>query len=195
MVLGLTGKYCSGKNTVAEFFCSEGWYVIDVDQLGHKALGIKAVEITDAFGISILDEKGVIDRKKLGKRVFGNKKSLRILESCIHPEMVRLCKREIESCGRTNVVINAAILYKMGLNKLCDAIVWVKAPFVERLRRSLNRDSHTVFQSIRRMAAQRKLEAKYYSKDVDSYTILNTSSREDMKTEVLRVITALGEGK
>ncbi len=195
MVLGITGKYCSGKNTVSRIFVSHGWYEIDVDRLGYRALKEKTVEVVSLFGKDILDNNGEIDRKKLGDIVFNSRKALAALESIIHPVMVDLCKKEIQECGNCSIVINAAILHKMGLNRLCDAVLWVESPFLRRMGRALVRDSHSVCHILKRMAAQRKLDAKYYHEVVDSYTIWNGSSVHILETDVVKIITALGERK
>jgi dephospho-CoA kinase len=39
-----------------------------------------------------------------------------------------------------NAIINAAILFGMGLHKLCDFVICVKAPFPVRFIRALKRD-------------------------------------------------------
>ncbi len=196
MILGITGKCCSGKNAAASVFVSLGWKEIDVDLLGHKALEIKKGEVISAFGPDIENPDGSIDRKKLGKIVFGSRKKLKILENILHPEMVRLCREEIAGFPEnSDIVINAAILHRMGLHELCDAVLWIKAPFIKRLKRALKRDRHSLFHILKRMLSQSELDAKYYLKDVDSYTIWNTSSMSDLESEVMRLIEALGEKK
>ncbi len=195
MILGITGKYCSGKSTVARIFVAHGWYEIDVDRLGYAALDKRAAAVTTRFGREVVDDSGTVDRRKLGDIVFKDKEALEDLESIIHPEMVRLCEKEIRECGRDSIIINAAILHKMGLDRLCDAILWVESPFLRRLGRAFRRDSRSICHVLKRMNAQRKLDAKYYSKDVDRYTIWNGSSVRELEPAVLNLITAMGEKK
>mgnify|MGYP001183749579 FL=1 len=45
MIVGITGKYCSGKNAVAAEFERRGYFHIEVDKLGHAALDLKKDEI------------------------------------------------------------------------------------------------------------------------------------------------------
>ncbi len=193
MIAGITGKYCSGKNTVCDLFVKRGWVEIDVDRLGHEALEIKSQEVIAVFGREITDSGGKIDRKKLAGRVFGSKKALRDLESILHPQMVEMCRNRIKELEGRNVIINAAVLHRMGLNKLCGAVIWVKSPFIERLRRSMKRDNHSLLHSLKRMLTQKELDAKYWSEDVDSYTIWNNSSIAELEAEVARLSLALGE--
>ena len=96
MVIGIFGKSGCGKSTVCEYLRKKGFYVIDADKLGHKILkkgeeGYK--KVVDAFGDSFLDENLEIDRKKLGKYIFENKKA-DILSSISHPIIDRDLRQE-----------------------------------------------------------------------------------------------------
>ena len=143
MIIGLTGKSCSGKDYVAHLF-GEEFVVIDEDKLGHVALDNNREKLVSAFGDSIITD-GKVDRKKLGPIVFSDKKKLEKLNSISHPWMVaetlRLC-REAESEGKI-AVINAAILEKMGFVPYCNEVVLVSSPYSERLKRAVMRDKIT----------------------------------------------------
>ena len=184
MVLGLTGKYCSGKNLAAEFFVSRGWYALDIDKFGHSALDTMHSSIVAAFGQGILSEDNSIDRKKLGTVVFGCKKKLAVLESIIHPEMVSQCKLEIQNNSHRNILINAAVLHHMGLNNLCDSVLWIKSGFLSRYKRAITRDKLSFFQIIKRIYLQRKLDAKYWVEDVDIHIIQNRKTRYSLEAEL-----------
>ncbi len=123
MIVGLTGKYCSGKNMAARVFADRGWDELDIDKFGHDALIDKSEEVIKIFGSGILSTNGGIDRKKLGAIVFGSRKQLLKLESLIHPAMVDRCRIYIEKNNSRNILINAAILHHMGLNNLCNSIL------------------------------------------------------------------------
>jgi len=184
VVLGLTGKYCSGKNLAAELFDFRGWYALDIDKFGHSALDTMSSGILDAFGQGILSEDNCIDRKKLGAVVFGNAKKLAVLESIIHPEMVYQCKKEIQKNRHRNILINAAILHHMGLNQLCDSVLWIKSGFFSRYKRAVSRDKLSFFQIMKRIYSQRKLDAKYWVEDVDIHIIQNRKTRISLEAEL-----------
>lgn len=191
MVLGLTGKYCSGKNVVAGYFISRDWYELDVDRFGHDALETMTSEVVKAFGTDILSNQEKIDRKKLGDLVFSSKKRLLILESIIHPEMIDHCRKEIKNNSHKNILINAAILHHMKLNQLCDSVLWVKSSFIARFKRGLKRDKLSKLSILKRMYGQRKLDAKYWVEDVDIHSIENNGSRNKLETEVNSLIDKL----
>ncbi|MDA8411300.1 MAG: dephospho-CoA kinase, partial [Treponema sp.] len=93
ILIGLTGGYCAGKNTVAEMLERRGWTSIDVDRLGHQALEIARDEVVgrfdaetrERFGRGLIDAEGRLDRKLLGAIVFSDPRKLAAHEAIIHP--------------------------------------------------------------------------------------------------------------
>ena len=136
MVIGVAGKLGSGKSAVAGLLADAGWRVIDVDLLGHRALVTERDRIVDAFGRGVLDADGRIDRRRLGPLVFGSADARRRLDAIVHPVMVSSVRTLVES-DPGGVVIDAALLYPMGLDTLCDLVLWVRAPVLLRLYRAL----------------------------------------------------------
>jgi dephospho-CoA kinase len=193
VVLGLTGKYCSGKNMAGRVFTDRGWYELDVDRFGHDALTEKTAQVVRVFGEVVLSVDGSIDRKRLGSIVFNNKAYLRRLESIIHPEMADRCKQEINSNKNRNILINAAILHHMGLNGLCDSVLWVESDLFTRISRARARDSISLIQILKRIYGQRKLDAKYWVEDVDIHIIRNMGTRVSLETEINTLIDMFEE--
>ena len=137
MIIGLTGKSCAGKDEVASILSSFGYYVIDEDKLGHEALRANRDSLISEFGEGILSY-GEVDMKKLGSIVFSDPLKLKKLEAISHPWMINETKRlarEAEKKGLI-VVINAAILARLSLDKISDAIIFVDAPFSIRAKRA-----------------------------------------------------------
>ncbi len=193
MVLGLTGKYCSGKNMAGRVFTDRGWYELDVDRFGHDALVKMRIDIVKVFGQGILYKDGSIDRKKLGSIVFNNRTSLSRLESIIHPEMVDRCKQEIKNNKDKNILINAAILHRMGLNGLCNSVLWIESNLFIRIKRAKGRDKIPLLQILKRIYGQRKLDAKYWVEDVDIHIIQNMKTRAGLEMKVNTLIDMFEE--
>ena len=123
MVIGLTGKYCSGKNAAESIMTEYGYPSIDVDKLGHLALAGEIEKIEKAFGAGVItqDADGVksVDRRALGAIVFSDPAGLKRLESISHPWMKAETARLVEvqkASGAKHIIINAAILYHMKLD-------------------------------------------------------------------------------
>ena len=136
MVVGVAGKLGSGKSSVAKLLAEAGWRVVDVDLLGHRALITERDRIVAAFGRGVLDPEGRIDRRRLGPLVFGNVDARRRLDAIVHPVMVRSVKALVEA-DPSPTAIDAALLNPMGLDALCDLVLWVHAPVLLRLYRAL----------------------------------------------------------
>ena len=184
MIIGLTGKSCSGKDYVASLM-GEEFLIIDEDHLGHVALDVNKDKLVKAFGEEILTE-GKVDRKKLGPVVFSDKTKLEILNSISHPWMVnetlRIC-REAEKNGKIPV-INAAILEKMGFVPYCNEVVLVSSPYSERLKRALLRDKITPEAFEKRSESQSEIGTTLSKKGVNVTTILNDGDKESLSRQV-----------
>lgn len=187
MIIGITGKYCAGKNTVAQILVSSGFTEIDVDKIGHELLKEKQQIIINLFGENILGSNGNIDRKKLGKIVFANKKQRIKLEQLLHPLMNRRIEAIIKK-NPGNYTINAALLFKMGLNMLCDFIIFVKAPFFIRLKRARERDNLSTIDAIKRFFAQHKISPKLKDVSVDIYYESNVGPISRLKKRVVKIL-------
>ena len=184
MIIGLTGKSCSGKDYVARLF-GEEFVVIDEDNLGHVALDNNREKLVAAFGDSIITD-GKVDRKKLGPIVFSDKEKLEKLNSISHPWMVaetlRLC-REAESEGKI-AVINAAILEKMGFVPYCNEVVLVSSPYSERLKRAVMRDKITPEAFEKRDENQKDIGSTISNGGVKVTNIINDGDKESLSRQV-----------
>ena len=184
MIIGLTGKSCSGKDYVAHLF-GEEFVVIDEDNLGHVALDNNRENLVAAFGDSIITD-GKVDRKKLGPIVFSDKEKLEKLNSISHPWMVaetlRLC-REAESEGKI-AVINAAILEKMGFVPYCNEVVLVSSPYSERLKRAVMRDKITPEAFEKRDENQKDIGSTLSNGGVKVTNIINDGDKESLSRQV-----------
>ena len=194
MVIGLSGKYCSGKNSAAALLEDKGIPSIDVDRLGHAALEANAEKIIAEFGGSVAGPDGSVDRKALGNIVFSDPESLKRLEAVSHPWMAeetsRLVNRYLSS-GSRHVVINAAVLYRMGLHSLCDCVIWIDAPLFLRILRGLNRDPLNLPSVLKRILAQRQLKPQPLAESVDIYRVGNRSGIEALRTELEKVLVQI----
>lgn len=192
MTVGICGKYCSGKNEAARVFAARGYRIIDVDGLGHEAHEGRKEELTAAFGEGILAPDGSVSRGRLGRLVFGDRRKLRLLEEIVHPYMVERVKQILsETSGPA--VINAALLFPMGLHTLCDRIIVVRAPLPARIRRALERDKLGLPAVLRRIWAQRKLIPQSYLLPADTIIVENSGTRKDFGNTVSDLASRLSD--
>lgn len=186
MIIGLTGKSCAGKDTVASMLPADRFSVIDVDALGHVALEANRERLREAFGDSIFRPDGTVDRKVLGPIVFSDPSKLETLDSITHPwmkeEALRLA-REAEDDGRI-AVINAALLESMGFVPSCDEVVLVIAPYEVREARALKRDGMTAEKFRARSDAQKDIGLSLFTSGRKVTTIVNDGDLDTISRQV-----------
>jgi dephospho-CoA kinase len=131
LVLGLTGSIGSGKSTVARMFQELGAEIIDADKVGHQLLEKREVKesIVKNFGSFILNKEGRIERRKVGRIVFQDRKRLEELDSIIHPLIFAEIKRKITFSQARIIIVDAAILLEAGWNSLVDRVIVVGASY------------------------------------------------------------------
>ncbi len=193
MVLGLTGRYCAGKDEVARILSEMGWRSIDVDHVGHAVLEELKPRVVQEFGTGILGTDGRIDRKALGRVVFSDPARLAALEGILHPAMAAHVRRWItETPGK--LVVNAAVLGKMGLDRDCRAVLYVTAPILVRARRAMRRDGLSFRRALCKVIGQRGISLKSGSGSVDTYVVRNQGSRDALERSVRALVGRIERG-
>src|SRR5437667_3930125 len=100
VILGLTGSVGMGKSTATRMLRRCGIPVHDADAAVHRLLGRgggAVARVAAAFPEVVKD--GVVDRTRLGARVFADPGALRRLESILHP-LVRQSERRFLARAR-----------------------------------------------------------------------------------------------
>lgn len=184
VVWGLTGLYCAGKNRAGSLLEDAGCHVIDVDKLGHLALDAELVKVLAHFGDDILDGEGKLDRRALGRKVFGHPEELKALELIVHPWAIAESERIIAAHPDQPVVINAALLFPSGMYRLCSKVIWIKAPLFTRITRARRRDGLSFGEIIKRFWSQRKLSPQHWRKDVDIESMGNPNVSDALETQI-----------
>lgn len=133
VIVGLTGGVASGKSFVAQCLVELGADLIDADQVAHEVLQDKDTigSIVEVWGNIILDENGVINRKQLGKIVFGgpDESNLDLLESITHPKIRIRIRNQLEQLkakpGNSVVVLDIPLLFEGQYDQQCDHLMFV----------------------------------------------------------------------
>jgi dephospho-CoA kinase len=135
-VLGITGKAGSGKSSAAKILSEKyGFIHMDVDKFGHQALEEEKKRLILEFGDFILDADNSINREKLGQIVFSSQDKLLQLNAIVHPRINRNILSAVRELSNRRVVLDAALLYEIGLNGICDYIFYVNSPDLEIIER------------------------------------------------------------
>lgn len=138
-VIGLTGGIGAGKSTVAGVLESLGCVVSRSDDDARAALRDPAIraELVAWWGDDILDPHGAVDRARVAAIVFSDPDERRRLEGLTHPWIERR-RRELFDAAPDDcpaLVIDAPLLLEVGLDRACDAVIFVDASRATRLER------------------------------------------------------------
>lgn len=188
MVVGLAGPMGSGKDTLVPVFQEYNFQVVNLDEWGHKALEAREEEIFSHFGPGIRREDGSVDRRALGAVVFGDPQKLRELNALVHPWIRTTVENLIQSPSEEPWVLNGAILSTLGLEPLCDKLVWVTAPVWIRWLRIKNRDSLSLLAAWKRVTAQKGLTPQQFSRKVDIVIRNGSRGPETSRQQLRRVL-------
>lgn len=183
--VGLTGNIATGKSTVLSYLDAKGAHVIDADKLAHRAMapdGPAYDKVVAAFGQSIVDADGAIDRPQLAEIVFGDPDALAQLEAIVHPATFELLRWDIAQTDADVVILEAIKLLESGrMLTLCDE-VWVVSSHPDvQLRRLVEQRGMSEDAARRRMAAQSHQAEKVAQAD---HVILNDGSIEELYAQL-----------
>ncbi len=191
LVIGVAGGIGAGKSALAGALAKLGCVVIDSDALAKGMLDEPEVVrvLREWWGDSIVGESGRVDRSRVASIVFEDSEQRARLESLIHPRVKEARKRVIEENRDARaIVIDAPLLFEAGVNKECDAVLFVDVPREirhSRVRASRDWDEQEV---ARREAGQWAVDRKRAASDV---VIDNSGSGEALEERAARALVDL----
>jgi len=193
-IICVAGKMAAGKNTACKLLEKRGWVSIDADLLGQKAAAENEEKIIAAFApyakakaIDITGTDGHLNRRALGTLLFSDKKLLAEHESIVYPAIEKAVRTVIEQNKSKNIVINAAVLYKIpDLMRMCSLIIFIDAPPVLRLFRARRRDKMKFAFILRRFIAQKDMLLSYKMTGIPLLRINNLSSVKKLEQKIFR---------
>lgn len=160
VVYGITGGSGVGKSYVTGLFKPYNAYIIDADKIGHEVLSQEMDAIKRAFGADIVDENNNVNRKKLGGIVFSDPSELKRLNAIVHPKIVEKIYRAVAMriAEYDVVIIDAALLFDLQINHVCDQTILVTANEDTKIERIVARDGITPEAALARIQSQRNDE-------------------------------------
>ncbi len=167
----VTGPIGAGKSAVSAYLVEQGAALVDGDQLGHLVLAQPQVvrQISAAFGDDVTPD-GVVDRQRLGRRVFGDMQAMDRLNAITHGPISRMAAEELDGLARKGqhqlAVLEAAMYFLFPSPPPVDLVVAVLADPEVRRRRLMASRGLTDDQINARLAAQTNLEPLWYGADV-----------------------------
>lgn len=95
--IGLTGGIGSGKSTVAALWVQRGATLVDTDAIARSLTlpgGLAIAPLMAAFGPSVIDASGAMDRQAMREKVFSDPGAKRLLEGILHPLIGEACEAQ-----------------------------------------------------------------------------------------------------
>jgi dephospho-CoA kinase len=192
--VGVTGGIGSGKSAVCEVFTRLGVPVLQADDIAKEISNSNPIirqKLTKVLGIETYLPDGSLNRSFVASRIFSSAQFKKKVEAIIHPEVDKERSRRIEELskqGHRLVVVEAALIYEVGVEKKLDAVIVVDADESERMRRVRQRDNIPTEEIRKRMTAQMDIKKKV---DKADYVIQNNGTLEQLESNVRFLYTIL----
>ena len=185
----------SGKSTVSRVLRDEGFDVLDADQVVQQVLspgGAAEREILSAFGgAGVVGADGGLDRRALGRVVFGDAERLAKLEAILHPrvrDLVTERRRALERDGKAVAFYDVPLLFEKKMESQFDHILVVSTARDLRLARVTARTGLSAAEVEARWASQLPPE---YKEARASAVIANDGDLAELRVGVRTALTAL----
>jgi dephospho-CoA kinase len=188
-IIALTGGIGSGKTTVAKILESQGFPIINADNLVKSIYQKKSSIdfISNEFPDCVYD--GQINFKKLREEVFSFPEKKKVIENFIYPQLEEAFLKKLDEFKEQKFILyDVPLLFERGLNKLVDYVVLAYTDREHQIQRVMQRDQ------ISRELAQKIIEAQMSlddKKNMSDYIVDNSRGLEELNAEVLLLSSRL----
>ena len=156
-------------------------------------------ELRQEFGRGIFYRSGHLNRKLLAQIAFGDEHKTMRLNKIVHPRMVAKVIDQIEAARESKkhsiVVIDAALIYEVNLEKLFDVIIVVSSRMSNRISRVKERDGLSEEEIRDRISKQIPVEEKVKWADITIQNNTSLAKLEEKSIQVFRKLTNLSRKK
>ena len=195
-VIGLTGGIGTGKSTVSNFLREHNFAIVDADKISREVVepGKPLLkELEEAFGSEIIMEDGSLNRKGLAAIVFNEVEQRKLMDSIMHKEILaemrRVMEEFIEQGTHQGVIIDAPLLFEIGLEKWCDQVWLVTADMDIRIQRVCARDNAKPEEVEARIRNQMSDDEK---RKLSDEILDNSGTLEDLHTQLRNLLGGKG---
>jgi dephospho-CoA kinase len=194
-VIGIAGGIGSGKTFVARLFGELGCFVIHSDDQVRDAYNDAAIQDTIRawWGDSVFRADNTINRSAIAARIFGDQVERQRLEHLLHPWVNEARKRAMSAAADDPQVLafiwDTPLLYETGLNRQCDAVVFVQTSDDARLERLKSTRGWDAAEMNRREKSQWPLDKK---REIADYVLVNTADADDdVRSQVREILSRI----
>ena len=141
----LTGGIACGKSAVADRLKTLGIEIVDTDRIAHDLTaphGVALPALREAFGDSIFDADGILNRAALRDIVFNDPEHKTRLEQILHPMIRRQALAALAQAKSPYVMADVPLFAETGfLREQADRVLVVDCPPDIQKQRLLARSS------------------------------------------------------
>lgn len=187
MILGLTGGIATGKSLVSDYFKSQGYPVIDADQVSRQVVEVGSVglsRVADHFGSHILLENGELDRKKLGQLIFSDSEKREKLNAILHPLIRSKILKQLDQLKKENhdlIILDLPLLFESDYEDQVDQVMVVHIDKDLQVKRLMKRNKLSQREALQRIHSQMSLEEKMKKAQI---LIDNSGTKEEAYQQV-----------
>lgn len=167
LIVALTGGIATGKSVVANILEELGCYIHHADRVAHELTEPEKPaweKIVTRFGKKILNKDKTINRSRLGKIIFSDKKEQDFLNGLIHPLVLQKKKetiKKLEEEGRYNIFVSeAALTVEAGFTDFFDKVIVVYCTRDIQIERLMERDRISRKEALQKLKSQMTPEEK-----------------------------------
>lgn len=185
--VSITGNLSSGKTEACQVFQELGAYVISSDEVSHSLLtphSQAGLRVIDLLGPEIVEE-GVLNRKAIAEKVFGDRVLLQALEAILHPEVCRIIEEKYNQVSSEQkyplFVVEVPLLYEIGYSAWFDYVILITADESIRRERFTKKTGYSDLHFYQRCARFFSQEEKMVRADI---VIENNGSKEALSHQI-----------
>ena len=193
-VIGIAGGIGSGKSLIASLFGEMGCLVLSADE--HVRLIYQDPQVLQTirswWGDGVFNSQGELDRRAVARIIFDRPAEKTRLEALVHPRVSRMRQEAMAAAAKDSQVLayvwDIPLLFEVGLDKECDAIVFVESPWEQRLVRVRNSRNWNENDLLAREKLQVPLDNK---RRMSKYIIQNTADVGFARRQVREVLSKI----
>ncbi|MCR5261824.1 MAG: dephospho-CoA kinase [Candidatus Gastranaerophilales bacterium] len=190
--IAITGNIAAGKSVIERILSDLHYPVVDTDKIVHylfKNSQDLNIQLRESFAGYDIYTDDLIDRRKLAKVVFADKKLLKRLEANTHPYIIDEVLKFFERNSNANFCfVSVPLLYEVNWTYLFDKVIMVAANDDIRMQRLMMRRNLTKKEALKRMNAQIPQEEKIKFAD---FVIYNNTNYIDLNRQINDVLCRL----
>jgi len=187
ILVGVVGTAGSGKTEFSKNFSEFGAIVINADKIGWEILKDSKIKevLQKEFGRAIFSGSNV-DRKILRNIVFSDNDKLKLLNSIVHPELIKILKHRMNSIKEGVAVVDAALILQWEIENWFNYIVLLKSKKCKQRLVSMGYDEKIAENII-------NTQKKSLDESKADFIVINDGNIEELKMKAEEIWRSINE--